>query len=174
MHGAVIMFAHHSSYKGLTVTVPNIQPRSYTMDTFSLVDMTTVEVEASNVADLFEAPTKYTSRKNTHVRHHTIFTVDTTLNRKDRICKPSVRNKEYGFDGGKRGANARSRTVCPATDPSHLLWCDEGSSFLFRPLHPDVSDKSAKGVLPDDPDNLDTEEYDELQLIYESVHLSSC
>lgn len=174
MHGAVIVFAHHLSYIDVTVTVPNIQPRSYTMHTLSLADMLTLEINASNVADLFEAPTKYTSPKKTHVKHHTIFTVDTTLTRKDRIRKPNVRMKEYRCGRGKRGTNARSRTVCPTTDPSHFLWCDEDSTFLFRPLHPDASDTGAKGVLPDDPDQLDTEEYDELQMIYESVNLGSC
>ena len=69
---------------------------------------------------------------------------------------------------------ARSQTVCPAIDPSHFLWCGEDSTFLFRPLHPDASDTGAKGVLPDDPDQLDTEEYDELQVIYESVNIGSC
>ena len=144
------------------------------MDTLSLVDMLTLQINTGNVADLFEVPKKYTSPKKTRVRHHTIFTVDTTLNRKDRIRKPSVRMKEYKCGGGRRGANARSQTVCPAIDPSNFLWCDEDSTFLFRPLHPDASDTGAKGVLPDDADQLDTEEYDELQMIYESVNLGSC
>lgn len=144
------------------------------MDTLSLVDVLTLQINAGNVADLFEAPKKYTSPRKTHTRHHTIFTVDTTLNRKDRIRKKSVRMKEYRCEGGKRGANARFQTVCPVVDPSHFLRCDEDSTFLFKTLHRDASDTGAKGVLPDDPYQLDTEEYDELQMIYEGVHLGSC
>jgi len=134
------------------------------MDALSLVDM----------LPFFEAPKQDTSPIKTHLRHHTIFTVDTALNRKDRIRKPSVRAKEHRCGGGKRDANERSQAVCQAIDTSHFLWCSEDASFLFRPLDPDAADRCAKGVLPHDPDQLDAEEYDELQLIYESLDMGSC
>jgi len=146
------------------------RPKRNAVDIYMLA----TESGGGYVADLFVAPTQEMSPKKTHVQHHTIFTVDTTLSRKDRIRKPSSRMKSYKCTGGKRGANVHPCTMWQTINSSHFLCCNEDASSMFLSLDPGTSNHGAKSVLPDDPDQKDTEEYDELQMIYDSVHLGSC
>lgn len=145
----------------------------YNMDVLSYADVLDAAVGCTNISELFEAPKTGVRSKTRFLPHHTIFTVDTTLSRKDRIRKPSARMKEYTRSSDKRSPNSRLKDAFLSVPSLHFLRCNEDASFMFRPLDPDTRNavSEAKGALPEDADQLDTEEYDELQLIYESVNL---